>query len=144
MGVLSVLIIKKLQASAKIRQARNATETSKESKDNQFTRTLIQLNSLFFVFTFPLAIIYVIKDAYFYIVGGNNLNYILINFAWAVAFNFATVHYVVFFFLNFYFNKLFRTEIKIIFLNRGNVIGDSGNSTVSQPLAAIPRSVQPK
>jgi hypothetical protein len=143
MGSLNILIIKKLHASAKVRLARNATESTKESKDNQFTRTLVQLNALFFIFTFPLAFIYVIKDAYFYLVGGNNLTYILINFAWAVSFNFATIHYVVFFIVNFYFNKLFRTEIHIIFLTKGNDTPDSGNSAVLHPTAAIPRTVQP-
>jgi hypothetical protein len=127
MSVFSFLILRKLKQSSKVRSTINRTQSSQESRDSQFTKTLIHLNACFIVFTMPIAIVYIIKDTYLYTFKAD-LTYFIMNFAWNVAFNFSTIHYVAFFFLNFYFNQLFRRECLTVMFNDSSYEGRLTNS----------------
>jgi hypothetical protein len=139
MGILNVFIVRKLKQSSKMR---TVDKNSQENKDEQFTRTLVRLNALFATLNLPLATIYVIKDAYFYI-AKPDMAYILINFAWAMSFNLATLHYVHFFFLNLYFNRLFRQELMIIVYGSKRVQSSSMTNNYSVTANNMTRNRKP-
>jgi hypothetical protein len=111
MVVFNYLIVRKLVESS---NRVHDNKANRERKDRQFTRALMLLNAVFIILNLPLAVVYLIKDVHFY-THSLDMNYILINFIWSVLFNLASLHYVLFFFLNFYFNRLFRSEVNSVF-----------------------------
>lgn len=115
MIIFNIFIVRKLWTSRIKRATQAATSSARTSRDIQFTQTLIIINALFMFFNFPLAVIYMIKDGYYYANDGRiDKTYVIIEFLWNMSFNIATLHYLAFFFLNFIFNRLFRQELNSI------------------------------
>src|SRR5690606_38056621 len=105
--------------------------SSTQYKDNQFTRTLLTLNLKFMIFNLPKALVYIVRDAYMF--SGKVDDYFdvdlaLIELFWFIAFNIATFYYIIYFFLNIYFNKLFHTELCLIL----RIYTDANNLTQSK------------
>jgi hypothetical protein len=118
--VLNILIVRKLHKSSRTTQMSN-TNSLRESRDRQFTRSLVFLNLYFAVFNLPRTILVISKDAYYYL-HRVDYYYVIINFAWSVAFDFGSLHFVLFFYISYYFNRLFRNEVNAIFVRVDSMI----------------------
>jgi hypothetical protein len=118
MFTLNAIIITKLHTNKKFKTSKNG-QSSKSKKDFQFTKSVLQMNFIFMIFNIPTAIVYIIKDAYIYssLTSDRETVHIQTTFlklVWSICFDFATFYYVIFVFLNYHFNKLFRKEVKLI------------------------------
>jgi hypothetical protein len=118
MFTLNAIIITKLHTNNKFKTSKNG-ESSKSKKDFQFTKSVLQMNFVFMIFNIPTAIVYIIKDAYIYSSFTSDreivhMKTLFLNLVWSISFDFASFYYVIFVFLNYHFNKLFRKEVKLI------------------------------
>lgn len=120
MGILSILIIRKLSQINRIRkkaaspyQAHRNNSHGSAHKDHQFTFTVVSMNFVFILFNIPTTLVYIVRHIYL-IISKSNTDANLIakmDLMWTISFNLGTLYFSSFFLLNTIFNKLFRAEV---------------------------------
>jgi hypothetical protein len=135
MIIFNALIIKELYKYSFIRrqqqQRKFKNETKKTStiniensikRDSKFTKNVIIMNSFFILFNLPTSIVYIVKNSLRFLYNNqifykSKLFFAQIRFARMITFNFSIIYYVLFFWFNFYFNRLFRQQVKAFYSN---------------------------
>ena len=116
---LNTMIVVKLVKSKSMLKNRD------QSKENEFTRTVTSISSIFFLLNFPAGVSYIVRIVYkeIYELPSNNLTMGEINFAFNILVNLtATLYYMIHFFIHLRFNKIFRSEFLILFRLRRNAV----------------------
>jgi hypothetical protein len=130
MLVFDVLIIKKLHESK--HRSKNITQ----KKENQYTINVMLLNCIFFLFNFPLSIVYILKNIITF--SGIDLPgeaKVKFNFILNLTINIAFLTQSLSFFINLTFNKLYRTEFAyLIRIKRPRSVRNSTMSASEQRL----------
>lgn len=101
----------------KSRHRATTTTTSLKSREKNFTRAVIFTDVVFFITKFPLSIMFIVYDSFYYS-GVLNLSFynsslgLFIN---GLFIDFSYIDQVISFFVHLAFNKLFRREIFMLF-----------------------------
>jgi hypothetical protein len=115
MATLNFLIILRLTKSKKSTHCRTGITRQKAFKESDFTRTVLSLNFIFLAFNFPECVAYMIKITYQDIISeASPLILAKITFMFNTIYFVATGYYMVFFFSNMIFNKVFYNEFFIV------------------------------
>jgi hypothetical protein len=110
---LNGFTIRKLYISSKIRSNRKGgLDAATFKKTLQFTVTVMCMNLTFFIFNLPSIVAYILKYAYKFSYDPSLLVAARIKFFWNIGLNITVLYYVLYFFITFAYNKLFRQELK--------------------------------
>jgi hypothetical protein len=109
MAILNVFIIRKLSETKT-----KLNKTSNESKDRNFTVTVTSMNLFFIFFNLPVCIVYIVNIVYDNFLVTDRLAKARLTFIFNMFYFMATTYYMMFFFTNLVFNKLFRGEIFLV------------------------------
>jgi hypothetical protein len=105
MIVLNVFIINKLK------QSKSKSNSRVQSKESDFTRSVVSLNFVFMAFNLPESIVYLIKIVFDHLTMCSDVAKVRITFMFQLAYFISTFYYMAFFFTNLMFNKLFRRQV---------------------------------
>ena len=78
-SILGFLMVRRLNESSKIRSSSHQCE--KTSREHHFAMTRVFINIMFAVCNVPVAVMYIVKDAYYY-TNKHDMTYIWIEFVW--------------------------------------------------------------
>ena len=108
----------------KLVKSKSMLKNRDHSKENEFTKTVVMISSIFFLLNIPGAVSYIVRIVFKegYELPSNNLTMVEITLAFNITYLIATSYYFAHFFIHLRFNKLFRSEFLILFRLRRNVV----------------------
>jgi hypothetical protein len=118
MAVLNVMIVRRLRANKRKVQASTTSTPSVSKREHLFTRVVLSLNLLFFLFNFPMSVSITLNLITTYFVRVDALAEAGLSFFTQVALNFSLLYQAMYFFITFKFNSVFRREVLAVFYNK--------------------------